>query len=77
MAEKFKHKNGTGSLFVNEYRKADNHPHYTGVIVTPDGKEYRISSWESQNSKGVYWSLKLSEKKEFTPAKNIDSENIF
>lgn len=72
--KKYQHKNGTGSLFKNEFKKSENHPDMTGVIVTPDGTEYKIRGWTKTNSKGNFLSLSIStDTKEFKkPTPNTD-----
>lgn len=58
--EKFKHKNGSGTMFNNEKTK-DNQPDFKGTIVTPDGQEWRVSGWKKSNPKGEFISLAIEE----------------
>lgn len=57
--EKFKHKNGTGSLFANDKRTNEKQPVMRGNIVTPDGNEYRVSAWEKEGKQGKFFSLAI------------------
>jgi hypothetical protein len=57
--EKFKHKNGTGSLFANDKRTNEKQPVMKGTMVAPDGTEYRISAWERDGKSGKFFSLAI------------------
>lgn len=59
--EKFKHKNGMGSMFPNEYKKTDSQPSWRGTIVLPNGEEWRIAAWSKSGVKGDYLSLALDQ----------------
>ncbi len=58
---KFEHRNGSGTLFINEYKESANHPDYKGEIKTPDGKTYEIAGWVKQGQKGDFISLNIQE----------------
>lgn len=57
----YEQKPGGGSLFKNERKEQEKHPDYTGEIVTPEGKKYRLAAWVKEGKKGKYFSLRLSE----------------
>lgn len=67
--EKFKHKNGTGSLFLNDKRTNEKQPVMRGTMVSPDGTEYRISAWEKEGKQGKFFSLAIE-------AVNADSPGV-
>lgn len=58
---KFEHRNGSGTLFINEYKESANHPDYKGEMKTPDGKMYEIAGWVKQGQKGDFISLNIQE----------------
>ena len=51
--DKYVQKDGTVSLFNNDKEGNDKRPDYTGNMKTPDGKEYKISLWNSVSQKGT------------------------
>ena len=53
--------NRKGNLYVNDYKKTENHPDYTGKITIND-KEYYLSGWKntSKNDK-PYISITIGE----------------
>lgn len=60
----FKHKPDTGSLFKNDERKSDNHPHARGSALI-GGVEYWVAAWTNTKDSGEkYQSLKFSRKDE-------------
>jgi hypothetical protein len=56
----YEQKPGGGSLFKNTKKKEDKHPEYTGEIVTPEGKKYRLAAWIKEGKNGKFFSLKMS-----------------
>ena len=64
MSKPFEHKPGTGSLFPNDRKQAENHPDWKGEINI-DGKVYEIASWWKEGKRGGFHSLRVSEKKPF------------
>ena len=56
------HKPGTGSLFPNNKKLADNHPDMRGAVMIGD-VEYTIGAWKRMNTRGEYFSLSISEKR--------------
>ena len=55
------HKQNSGSLFRNDYKKEDKHPDYKGK-VNIDGKLYDLAAWLRKTDSGKqYMSLKFSE----------------
>jgi hypothetical protein len=60
MSEINNNKDNKGFLFVNQNKNKPTQPDQTGRI-TVEGKEYRISAWDSVSADGKkYISLKLS-----------------
>ena len=58
---KFEHRNGSGTLFPNDYKEAPNHPDYKGELKTPEGKVYEVAGWVKQGQKGDFISLNIQE----------------
>jgi hypothetical protein len=57
-------KDGTGSLFANKNKKAENHPDREGSAMI-NGVEYRLAGWIKQDKEGKpYLSLKIEPKEE-------------
>jgi len=58
----YKHKENSGSLFVNSYKKeGSNQPDYRGT-VNVDGQEKEISGWKKETNDGkVFLSLSFQE----------------
>ena len=52
----FEHKDGSGSLFRNTYKKQPNHPDHTGEIMI-DGKLYRLAAWIKEGNNGKFFSI--------------------
>ena len=80
-------KDNSGSLFGNEKREKDSHPHAKGTALI-DGKEYWVDAWTNTASNGKrYQSLKFKLKDQqsapqgggFTPppADDLDAEIPF
>jgi hypothetical protein len=44
----------SGSAFKNKYKKADNHPSYTGEMVI-GGKKYKQAIWVKKDRNGNNW----------------------
>ena len=61
----FEHKDNSGSLFKNEKREKDTHPHATGTAVI-DGVAYWVSAWTKEGAKGKWQSLAFKRKTEKT-----------
>ena len=60
----FELKPGQGSLWKNDYKKADNQPDYRGTYANADGEVCNISAWIKKSAKGeTYMSFSL----EFEP----------
>lgn len=62
----YTHKENSGSLFKNEKREKDTHPHMTGTALI-DGKEYWVSAWTKEGAKGRWQSLAFKPKESRTP----------
>jgi hypothetical protein len=60
----YQHKEDTGSLFKNDKRESDKHPHAKGSALI-DGVDYWVSAWTNTRDSGEkYQSLKFSKKEE-------------
>lgn len=60
----YRHKPDSGSLFRNDRREKDTHPHAQGTALI-DGVEYYISAWTNTNDSGEKWQgLKFKRKEE-------------
>lgn len=60
----FQQKDGSGSLFRNKRKEADQHPDHTGSI-TVAGVQYWLSGWIKQTKDGEkYFSLSVRPKEE-------------
>lgn len=57
----YQQKENSGSLFKNEKREKDTHPHMTGTALI-DGKEYWVSAWTKEGTKGRWQSLAFKPK---------------
>ena len=64
----YEQKDNTGSLFKNDRREKDSHPHAKGS-ATIDGVEYWVSAWTKEGQKGRWQSLSFQRKDEKTAAK--------
>ena len=58
-------KPNTGSLFKNDDRKEETHPHAKGTALI-DGVEYWVSAWTKESKNGKFQSLafKVKDKQE-------------
>tara|TARA_R100000935_G_scaffold56548_1_gene88342 strand:- start:1340 stop:1621 length:282 start_codon:yes stop_codon:yes gene_type:complete len=60
--EKYKHKDGSGSLFKNKYKDTETKPDYKGTCTDPSGKIWELAGWASKTNEGEsYLSIKLQE----------------
>ena len=59
----YQQKDNSGSLFKNERREKDTHPHATGTALI-DGVEYWVSAWTKEGKKGKFQSLSFKRKEE-------------
>jgi len=66
----YQQKDGSGALFKNSYKKADNHPDYKGSI-TINGVELDLAGWVKEGKNGKFFSLRASPKR--TPAERRES----
>lgn len=53
----------SGTLFKNDRREKDSHPHARGSAVI-DGVEYWVDAWTKDGSKGKFQSLAFKRKEE-------------
>jgi hypothetical protein len=63
---KFEPKDNTGTLFRNERREKDTHPHATGTAII-DGVAFWVSAWTKEGKNGKFQSLAFRKKEEKTP----------
>jgi hypothetical protein len=59
----YEQKDMSGTLFKNDRREKDSHPHATGTALI-DGVEYWISAWTKDGAKGKFQSLSFKRKEE-------------
>ena len=57
----FEQRELSGSLFKNEKKTEDKHPHMTGSALI-DGVEYWVSAWTKEGAKGRWQSLAFKRK---------------
>ena len=83
-------KPGSGTLFINNRRETDTHPHLSGSILLPDGKEYWFSGWIKQGkdggndirtaeASGSFISVSIGKQKlpkGQAPAKKVDDDSV-
>ena len=62
---KFEQRPDTGTLFKNERREKDTHPHATGTALI-GGVEYWVSAWTKEGKSGKFQSLAFKPKTEKT-----------
>ena len=62
----YQQKDNSGSLFKNDRREKDTHPHATGSALI-DGVEYWVSAWTKEGAKGKWQSLAFKRKTEARP----------
>jgi uncharacterized protein (DUF736 family) len=54
---------GSGVLFKNQDKKADNHPDYRGDIMVA-GKVFELAAWIKEGKKGKFMSLSAKPKEQ-------------
>ena len=59
----FEPKDNSGSLFRNDKREKDSHPHATGTAII-DGVAYWVSAWTKEGKNGKFQSLSFKRKEE-------------
>lgn len=57
----YEQKDNSGTLFKNDKREKDTHPHATGTALI-DGVEYWVSAWTKDGAKGKFQSLAFKPK---------------
>ena len=57
----YEQKDNSGTIFRNEKREKDTHPHGTGTALI-GGVEYWISAWTKDGAKGKFQSLAFKPK---------------
>ena len=69
-------KDNAVSLFKNEERASEKHPHYSGKGLV-DGKEWRVAMWKNTSKSGkVYLSLKFEEPRERVQATSTMEDDV-
>ncbi len=68
-------KDGNGSLFNNDRKEKDTHPDLAGSIML-NGKEYWLSGWKKQGSKGEFISIALGQEKKNSNFKAAGSDEL-
>jgi hypothetical protein len=63
----YEQKDNSGTLFKNDKREKDTHPHATGTAMI-DGVEYWVSAWTKEGAKGKFQSLAFQPKQARTQA---------
>ena len=75
----FKHKNGSGSIFKNNYKEKENQPDYKGSVVLQDGTDQSIALWiKDTKDGGKFFSVAITnpyQKKEDIPNDNESKED--
>jgi hypothetical protein len=51
---KYKHKEGRGSLFKNNYKDKETQPDLKGTMTDLDGNEFDLSAWEGTTQAGDF-----------------------
>jgi phage repressor protein C with HTH and peptisase S24 domain len=59
-------RDGQGSLFKNERKESEKHPDYTGSAKI-DGRDFWLSAWIKEGTKGKFMSLALKPKDATSP----------
>lgn len=59
----YEQKDNSGTLFKNDRREKDSHPHATGTALI-GGVEYWVSAWTKDGAKGRFQSLSFKPKVE-------------
>jgi hypothetical protein len=62
----YEQKDNSGTLFKNDKREKDSHPHAKGSAMI-DGVEYWVSAWTKEGSKGKFQSLSFQRKEQRQP----------
>ena len=59
--DKYTPKPDTGTLFVNDFKRSDKHPDYTGTYATKDGEVREFAAWLSEKDGRQYLSVRFSD----------------
>lgn len=56
----YQQKDNSGTLFTNDYKKAENHPDFKGKCKV-NGKDMEFAAWKREGTRGEYLSISFSE----------------
>ena len=75
MSEKpvFKHKEGKGSLFKNNYKEKETHPDLTGTCTDANGETWALAGWKSTTQSGEPY-ISITIDKPYTKEKDTSSK---
>lgn len=59
----YEQKDMSGTLFKNDKREKDSHPHAKGTALI-DGVEYWVSAWTKEGAKGRFQILSFQKKEQ-------------
>ena len=59
----YEQRDNSGTLFKNDKREKDSHPHATGSAMI-GGVEYWVSAWTKEGAKGKFQSLAFKPKQD-------------
>jgi len=70
----FKHKEGKGSLFKNNYKEKDTHPDLKGSCTDPNGNVWAVAAWKSTTQGGEPY-LSVTLEKPFVKTEKATEQN--
>ena len=69
-------KPNSGTLFKNDYKKAENHPDYKGTFYDQHGAKWDLAAWIKEGQNGKFMSLKVSEPYKKDEPKRAEPQNL-